>query len=92
MTTWTNFAAGRGAAVTSWTYDPGSGQLSSKADASNHVFCYWYTEAGQLWESGSARGISTDYSCNAGGDVSGVVYSDWTPPLSFYYDRPVGNQ
>jgi YD repeat-containing protein len=87
MTTWTNFAAGTGAAKTSWNYDPYRGWLTSKLDNNTYGPTYAYTAAGRLGSRTWARGIITSNSYNAVGNVATVNYSDGTPGITNIFDR-----
>ena len=57
MTNWTRFAAGAGARVTTWNYNPCRGWLDSKQYADGHGPSYLYTAAGRLQTRTWARGL-----------------------------------
>jgi RHS repeat-associated protein len=86
MTTWTNFAAGSGAAITTWNYDS-RGFFSGKLDANNKGPTYTYSPGGRLKTRTWARGVTTTYNYNNAGDLSTVAYSDTTPGETYTYDR-----
>ncbi len=48
---------------------------------------YTYTPAGRLESRTWARGVTTTYTYDIAGELSGVAYSDSTPALSYGYDR-----
>jgi len=48
---------------------------------------YAYTDAGRLASRVWARGVTTDYSYDALGQLVGIGYSDSTPDVIFAYDR-----
>ena len=87
MTTWTNFAASSGAAVTMWNYDGYRGFLTNKVYADGKGPLYAYTAAGRLNTRTWARGITTTYSYDHAGGLSMVNYSDSTSALVYGYDR-----
>ena len=87
MTTWQNFAADSGRAVTTWAYHPQRGWLSAKRYQDNQGPDYTYTPAGRLASRTWARGIQTDYGYNAAGDLATLDYSDTTPDVGYGYDR-----
>jgi RHS repeat-associated protein len=89
MTTWTNYAAGSGAATTTWNYDLYRGWLTNKTYAGGAAGpLYGYTAAGRLASRTWARGTNTTYTYNNAGDLGGVAYNDGTTPaLAYGYDR-----
>jgi RHS repeat-associated protein len=87
MTTWTNFAASAGAAVTAWNYDGYRGFLTNKAYADGKGPSYTYTAAGRLQTRVWARGITTTYTYDNAGGLSTVGYSDSTAGMGYGYDR-----
>jgi RHS repeat-associated protein len=96
MTTWTNFAAAAGAAVTTWNYDGYRGFLTNKAYADGNGPIYTNTPGGRLsariWKRtfkvhNSSFPLETDYVYNQAGDLSAVSYTDSSPGLSYVYDR-----
>jgi len=56
MTTWTNFSASQGAAVTTWNYSATRGWLTSKQYADGNGPAYTYTPGGRLASRTCARG------------------------------------
>jgi hypothetical protein len=94
MTTWTNFAAGLGAAVTTWTYDPLRGTLTRKQYNDGNGPDYTYTPAGQLytraWARKTASGapVTSTNNYNNAGELWAVNYNDGlTPGLTNSFDR-----
>lgn len=69
--------------TTTWVYDPGTGLLTEKRDAASEPTIYGYLPSGKLDYRLWARGITTTYSYNAYGDLTGIDYSDVTPDVSF---------
>ena len=90
MTTWTNFAANAGAAVTTWNYDGYHGFLANKT-YNNGVTAgpaYTYTPTGRLLTRAWARGITTTYGYDNAGALTSVAYSDGsTPGIAYVNDR-----
>jgi len=87
MTTWQDFAADAGKAVTTWNYDPQRGWLLGKRYADNTGPTYTFTAAGRLQTRTWARGAMTTYSYGPAGDLTGVDYSDATSDVAIAYDR-----
>jgi len=87
LTTWTDFASNRGAAQTTWTYDPARGWLTSKIYADSNGPSYSYWPSGRLKTRLWARGTKTIYSYGNGGDLASITYSDSTPGVSMTYNR-----
>ena len=92
MTTWTNFAASAGAAVTTWNYDGYRGFLANKAYADGKGPSYTYTAAGRLaapWaRMVGGQPLVTTYGYDAAGDLQTVAYSDGTTPnVTNTFDR-----
>ncbi len=93
MTTWQNFNAGTGAAVTTWNYDPYQGLLTGKAYADGNGPTYAYTPAGRLATRTWARSVNgsplvTAYVYDTAGALTNVNYSDGTTPaVGTVYDR-----
>jgi RHS repeat-associated protein len=92
LTTWQNFAADTGKAITTWTYDPASGRLLNKRDALNTGPTYEYWSSGRLRKRTWARQVdgqplTTTYTYNEAGDLALTDYSDATPDVSLVYDR-----
>lgn len=89
LTTWQNFSAPSGAAVTTWNYHPQRGWLSSKTYAGGVAgpnYTYW--PSGRLNTRVWARGITTTYTYNNAGDLWTVVYSaSAAPTVTTLYDR-----
>jgi YD repeat-containing protein len=80
QTTWTNFAASGGAAVTTWHYDAERGWMTNKVHADGKGTKYGYTAgsrlSSRLWE----RGTNTSYAFNNFGDLASISYNDGTTP------------
>ena len=72
---------------TVWSYDPVTGLLLSKTDATNKSTQYTYHPSGQLKTRLWARGITTNYDYNTAGELTSVDYSDTTPDVTMNYDR-----
>jgi len=87
MTTWQDYTNTKGAAVTTWNYDPQRGWLTSKLDAIGQGPGYTYYPSGRLKTRTWARGIITSYGYNTAGDLAGSSYSDSTPSVGLTYDR-----
>ena len=87
MTTWTNFAARSGAAITSWAFDPSLGFLTGKTYADNSAVLYTNSGGGRLQTRLWARGIATSYGYNGANDLLTVTHSDGTPGVTNTYDR-----
>lgn len=74
--------------TTTWAYDPATGTLTSKTDATNKTVAYTYNSRGQLATRTWARGITTTYSYSAAtAEQTGIDYSDGTPSLTYTYNR-----
>jgi RHS repeat-associated protein len=88
MTNWGAFPSA-GARVTTWNYNPYRGWLDSKTyDGGAAGPAYTYTDAGRLRTRQWARNITTTYTYDNAGGLSGVSYSDGTTPgLSYTCDR-----
>ena len=71
--------------VTTWNYNQ-DGMLISKVYADNNSVTYSYSN-GRLSQRKWANNITTNYSYNAAGDITGITYSDSTPDISCVYDR-----
>ncbi|HEY5912156.1 MAG TPA: RHS repeat-associated core domain-containing protein [Verrucomicrobiae bacterium] len=88
MTNWSAFASLGGSRVTTWNYDIYRGWLTNKTyDGGNPGPVYSNTAAGRLALRTWARGPTTSYGYNAGGDLSSISYSDSTPGVTNTYDR-----
>ena len=72
--------------VTAWLYDIASGAMTNKVYADGKGPSYTYTPDGKLSQRTWARGIVTDYSYDAWGNLTNTVYSDDTPTISLTYD------
>jgi YD repeat-containing protein len=74
--------------VTTWEYVPGTNALASKTDAAGRSVSYTYNAAGlqQSRAPGSAV-VTTTYSYDGVGRLTGIDYSDSTPDVSHAYDR-----
>lgn len=68
--------------LTQWVYQEGTGLLLAKSDAVGQVTGYTYEASGKIHSRTWARGVSTTYSYNAFGDLTGIDYSDSTPDVS----------
>jgi RHS repeat-associated protein len=87
MTNWSSFPS-TGPRVTTWSYEPYRGWLSTKTyDGGAAGPSYAYTPAGRLKTRLWARGIYTTNSYNIAGDLRAVTYSDATPGITNGYDR-----
>ena len=53
---------------------------------SHRLKTYDYTPEGRLSRRTWARGIVTDYACDAWGNLTNTVYSDGTPAVTLAYD------
>jgi RHS repeat-associated protein len=88
LTTWQNFAADAGRAVTTWVYDATRGFPVGKLFADNAGPRFSYKPSGRLRSRVWARGgLNTAYEYNAAGDLSAIRYSDQTPAVLTAYDR-----
>jgi RHS repeat-associated protein len=89
LTTWRDFAGDTGKAVTTWTYDAARGWLLNKRYADSTGPTYTYKPSGRVLTRVWARtpAITTTYSYNAAGDLTGTDYSDATPDVTLTYDR-----
>ena len=87
MKTWTNYAAGTGAATTEWKYDAYRGFLTNKFYADAKGTSYGYTNSGRLLSRIWARGVATAYDYTEGGDLKTIIYSDGTAGVTNIYDR-----
>jgi len=87
METWKDFEGTSGSALTEWNYHPQRGWLTSKEYADGNGPTYIYTDAGRLLSRTWARGITTNYSHENGGEVASVTYSDGTPTVAYTHGR-----
>jgi RHS repeat-associated protein len=87
MTTWQDFAADEGQAVTTWRYDSQRGQLQAKRYADGNEVGYTYTPGGRLGTRTWARGLVTAYAYRSDGALASVDYSDATPDIAYSYHR-----
>lgn len=78
---------------TVWTYDPGTGLLTSKTDADNKSVTYTYDSSNRLLTRSWARLVETNplvttygYNSNTG-ELTTVDYSDSTPDITYTYNR-----
>ncbi len=72
--------------TTTWLYDIASGAMTNKVYADGKGPTYSYTPDGKLSRRTWARGITTDYSYDAWGNLTNIVYSDGTPAVTLAYD------
>ncbi|OGV67777.1 MAG: hypothetical protein A3K19_15760 [Lentisphaerae bacterium RIFOXYB12_FULL_65_16] len=98
MTTWKDFTADTGRAVTTWNYAPVTGFLTAKLYDDGKGPSYTYSLAGRLltrtWSrlvvpplGGPDSPLVTTYAYNPAGDQASIDYSDATPDATFSYDR-----
>ena len=73
--------------VTTWTYYPSTGLMTSKTYADGKSTTYSYDALGRLKTRTWARGIVTTYTYDLLGQLTATDYSDTTPDASFGYDR-----
>jgi len=85
-------------ATTRWNYHPQRGWLASKdypdaatgnppAQEGTGGPAYTNWPSGRLAQRTWKRGVTTQYTYNAAGDLAAVNYSDSTPDVSYGYDR-----
>lgn len=87
MKTWKDFEGDNGAAITQWTYHPQRGWLTGKTYADDNGPSYTYTPAGRLETRTWARGITTSYGYEDGGELDSITYSDATPAVTYTHER-----
>jgi len=88
MTNWTSYSTSSGERVTSWIYDGYQGYLTNKVYADNNSVQYNNSAAGRLQSRLWQRGVTSYYTNNAFGDLSGIGYSDGlTPNVTYTLDR-----
>jgi len=89
LTTWQDFAADTGRAVTTWRYDARRGWLLGKAHADGAGPTYAYSPSGRLRSRTWARQplATASYRYDAAGGLTAVDYSDQTPDVAIIYDR-----
>jgi len=87
MKTWTDFAVGTGAAITTWQYDGYRGFLTNKLYADNKGTGYSYKPSGRLETRTWARGVTTTYGYNNAGEMNSANYSDSTPDVTYAHDN-----
>jgi|GEM_PF-4893055 len=94
MTVWRNEAGASTPEVTTWSYWFGGGPLAQKLWSLNENFSlaemYYYHSANQL-ASRYKGAVTTQYTYDGAGRLTGKTYSDGTPSVSISYDR-VGRQ
>lgn len=78
--------------TTTWTYQPATGLLLAKTDASQKATTYTYTAAGQIatrtWARTAAGApLTTTYTYNLAGKLTTIDYSDATPDVAYTLDR-----
>ena len=73
--------------VTTWEYVPGTNALASKTDAAGRSVSHTYDAAGRQQTRTWQRGVTTTYSYDGVGRLTGIDYSDSTPDVSHAYDR-----
>jgi RHS repeat-associated protein len=73
--------------VTTWEYVPGTNALASKTDAAGRSVTYTYNAAGLKQSRAWQRGVTTTYSYDGVGRLTGIDYSDNTPDVTHAYDR-----
>ena len=73
--------------ITNWIYDASTGLLNQKlyADGNGPSYTYYSSKLPHVrtW----ARGVTTTYSYNSAGEVTGIDYSDTTPDVAHSYTR-----
>lgn len=87
MTTWKDFSADSGRAITTWFYDSQRGHLTSKEYDDGKGPSYTYRSSGKLNTRTWKRGITTTYGYDNGGGLTSVDYSDTTADITYGYDR-----
>lgn len=87
LTTWQDYAAVTGAAVTTWNYHTTRGWLLNKRYADNTGPSYTYKPSGRLLTRTDARAKVTTYGYDAAGGLETINYSDTTPDVALTYDR-----
>ena len=85
MKTWRDATNASAWSLTTWTYQGGTGLLASKTDPGNHTTSYAYDSAGRVLTRTWARGVTTTYSYNGFGDLTGITYpvNSGTPNVTF---------
>ena len=88
LTTWKDFAAQTGAAVTTWNYEAATGLLTSKVDPALVAVTYTYDIASRILTRTDARNVVATFAYNNSlKDLTGLSYSDGTPAVTHSYDR-----
>ena len=87
LTTWQDYSAGTGSAVTEWIYNPTNGLLARKEYNDGKSTDYAYMSGGKLKTRTWERGITTTYSYNDLGQLETTEYTDDTETVSYTYDR-----
>ncbi len=79
--------------VTTWGYQDSTGLLTSKTDAAGKAVSYAYSVFGRVATRTWARtpAVTSTYSYNLAGDVTGIDYSDSTPDVTSLIGR-AGNR
>ena len=72
--------------TTTWIYDEATGHLTSKLYPDGNGPAYTYTIDGKPVSRTWARGVVTEYTYDAWGNVRRVDYSDTTPSIVIDYD------
>jgi RHS repeat-associated protein len=80
----TSYGTASATATTTWNYDPATGLLLSKLDATNQGPAFAYTSAGRLRTRTTARGLTTTRYYSTGGRLRAIDYSDTTTPDILY--------
>ena len=85
MKTWRDAGNANAWSLTTRTYQSGTGLLVSKTDGDSHTVSYTYDSAGRILTRTWARTgtVTTTYSYDNFGDLTGVTYSDGTPNVEF---------
>ena len=89
LTTWQDFAADAGKAVTKWDYDAKRGWLERKRHADDTGPTYAYYPSGRLRTRTWARlpQLTMTYAYTTAGELSATDYSDNTADANLAYDR-----
>ena len=87
LTTRKDFANGTGEAVRRCVYDPQTGRVKSKIFANGDRVDFDTSPAGKILKTSYPSGLSTSYTYNNAGELSGLDYSDDTPDVTFTTNR-----